>query len=109
MLTAYIDDSGTDGNTPFCVLAGFVFKTDSLGEFSDAWRAELQKPPSIRYMKMKEAEGLRGEFKGFTLDQRDHKLLNFVDIALRYSVNAVASLISNVSYHERLGASFQIP
>jgi hypothetical protein len=63
MLQIWLDDSGR-GQRPAFVLAGYFSSVDAWIEFSDEWKALLQKRPALRRLKAYEAFGLRGEFKG---------------------------------------------
>ncbi|MEP3300701.1 MAG: DUF3800 domain-containing protein, partial [Roseibium sp.] len=83
-LSAYFDDSGSDFGKRDLVFAGLVNRDDSWEQFSVAWSAALAKPPSIEYLKMAEANGLRGQFAGWTRDVRDQKLESLVEVLDRF-------------------------
>jgi Protein of unknown function (DUF3800) len=65
-MKAFIDDSGSGGDSPWFVLAGYLGTTDAWDKFDEPWRAVPDGPPSIGYFKSSEAESLRpdGQWKG---------------------------------------------
>lgn len=100
MLRIFVDDSGTDGTTEFCVLAGYVSDEDGWTKFSDEWQEALDDYPCLKYFKMSEAESLRGQFFGWSRAQRDEKVLRLASIAQSRSRYAVASVISHGAYDD---------
>ncbi|MGV0821097.1 hypothetical protein [Martelella sp. AMO21009] len=83
-LSAYFDDSASDIGRHDLVFAGLVNRNDSWEQFNAAWRAALAKPPSIEHLKMVEANGLRGQFAGWSRDSRDKKLENLAEVLDRF-------------------------
>jgi hypothetical protein len=76
-LHAYIDDSASEQRDRRLFMAGYLNRAEAWALFSDAWHEELQATPSIDYLKMAEANSLRGQFdrrKGWTKQKRDEKL-----------------------------------
>lgn len=73
-LSAYFDDSGSDAGDRDLVFAGLVNGNDAWEQFTTAWRAALAQAPAIAHLKMVEANGLRGQFAGWTREARDRKL-----------------------------------
>lgn len=59
MLAAHVDDSGSQGEGPVFVLAGYVADTDQWGRFSDQWQMSLDLSPKLSVFKIQQA--LRGE------------------------------------------------
>lgn len=74
LLRAYFDDSGSDGQSPYYVLAGYIATIERWEQFADEWHVALADPPSIKYFKAREAFRLKDQFNGFTSDQRDAKV-----------------------------------
>jgi hypothetical protein len=75
MLQAYVDDSTSEVGDQRLFLAGYINTADRWIRFSDAWKEELQAPPGeIDYLKMSEAYVLRGQFQGWSPEDRHEKL-----------------------------------
>ena len=83
-LSAYFDDSGSDTGKRDLVFAGLVNRDDAWEQFSVAWSVALAKPPTIEHLKMVEANGLRGQFAGWTRDARDQKLQDLAEVLARF-------------------------
>lgn len=98
MLTAYIDDSGTDAKGPFCVLAGYISDVERWKAFSDAWDDELHAPPKIAHFKMSEANNRRGPFWNWDEEARDRKVARLARIANNHAIGAIASIVSHKVY-----------
>jgi Protein of unknown function (DUF3800) len=73
-LQAFIDDSASEVADQRLVMAGYVNGAEIWASFADAWAKELKAPPSIKYLKMVEANNLRDQFKGWPAEDRDEKL-----------------------------------
>ena len=52
MLRAFIDDSGSGGDSPWYVLAGYVGTTEAWNAFDKPWREMLDDPPKLEYFKV---------------------------------------------------------
>jgi len=97
IVNGYIDDSADEA---VFVLAGYVAPAEEWAKFSDEWAATLKAPPSIAYLKTKEAMGSRGkkpngEFHRWTENQRDAKLnalYRVIDKYVSFEVSAVIHL-----------------
>lgn len=74
ILQAYIDDSASDLDDQMLFLAGYLNRADKWALFSDAWAEEMAASPKISYLKMAEANSLRGEFHDWKVEHRDEKL-----------------------------------
>lgn len=93
-LQAFIDDSASDKGDKRLFMAGYLNRADKWALFSAAWNEELQSPPSIAYLRMVEANGLRGQFKGWTAESRDDKLRSlarvikhFEPLSFQFTIN----------------------
>jgi hypothetical protein len=75
MLQASIDDSGSDLKGPVYVLSGYLARVEEWAIFADEWDAKLKEFPAIKYFKMVEAESLKGEFAGWSVEDRDQKVI----------------------------------
>ena len=77
LLTAYIDDSGTDGNSTTAVAAGFLTDVGKWGQFESEWRFALQRHGIEErgfHMADFNANPKRGVFAGWD-DNRGNELL----------------------------------
>src|ERR1700730_1812044 len=92
----FIDDSGSEPQSPIFVLAGFIASHEKWATFSVDWQAELDKSPKLDYFKMNEAAALRGQFsreKGWSERKRDARVLSFASIARQHAaVRAEATM-----------------
>jgi len=86
---AFVDDSGTKGTDRVFVLAGFIGPAEQWAVFSGRWKAWLDSPPSIKYLKMNEAVKLKGEFRGWKPAERDKKLAGGVEIIKQFPLRAI--------------------
>ncbi len=55
-------------------MAAWLGSSEEWKAFAPRWAACLQSPPTIRYLKMREAAGLSGQFRGMCPSDRDAKL-----------------------------------
>lgn len=100
MLKAFFDDSGSDGTGPICLIAGYIASVDSWCKFSDEWEVALESAPRIKYLKMAEAEGHRGEFAGWKQSDIDSKLIKLAKIIRRHVIGAVGSMVGCRVYEQ---------
>lgn len=73
-LQAFVDDSASDVGDRRLFMAGYLNRAEKWALHEDAWDEALHAPPSIDYLKMSEARGLRGQFQGWLPEDRDEKL-----------------------------------
>jgi hypothetical protein len=52
-LRAFIDDSGSGGDSPWYVLAGYVATTEEWNAFNESWTAALHELPRIDYFNLR--------------------------------------------------------
>lgn len=94
----FIDDSGSEPNEVYFVLAGFLSTADRWAAFSDEWQAALSLPPLLDYFKMTEASRLQEQFdrrRGWTDALRDQRVRLLVDIACRHVLLRISGAIQN--------------
>jgi hypothetical protein len=91
MLQGYFDDSGSDGQRPPFVLAGYILPAEKWAAFSDAWNTELAQEPKIRYFKMFEAKEARGEFSSIRYEFRRAKILKLIEVMRKYQLHGVCA------------------
>jgi hypothetical protein len=100
-LQAVVDDSGR-GNPPVFVLAGLAAKVEKWLGFPGAWDSVLKLEPKLAYFKMNDAHMLTGEFRGFSVAQRDQRLDAFVDVIEGHVEFAFRLVIPHVPYSQGL-------
>jgi hypothetical protein len=97
--TAFVDDSGSGGDSPYFALAGLVAETSVWQNFGKDWQLVLNSLPRIRYFKMSEAHSLNGEFSEFSAHERDARLRLLVDVILAYPVREASVLMPKRVFH----------
>jgi hypothetical protein len=82
VLRAFIDDSGSGGDSPWYVLAGYVGTVSGWELFDERWQRVLAADPAIEYFKASEAESLRpdGQWRGVSKQQRDAKINDLIQV-----------------------------
>lgn len=100
MLRAFIDDSGSDRNSAWYVLAGYIGTVEGWGRFDTEWMSVLQQHPTIAYFKSSEAESLRpnGQWAGVTAEQRNAKIDSLIEVIRRCARRAVCVRIRQSDY-----------
>ena len=91
MLQGYFDDSGSDGQRPPFVLGGYILPADNWAAFSDDWKAECSRPPTIDYFKMFQACDASGEFDLWQYDIRRHKILKLIEVMRKHKLHGLCS------------------
>lgn len=89
VLQAYVDDSGSDGEGPIFVLAGFLGTADDWISFSDEWAEALAEPPSLGYFKAAEANRLRDQFdrkRGWNERLRDDRVASLIRVIKKHAI-----------------------
>ncbi len=83
MFGVFIDDSGSDAQSPFMLLAALVAKKEAWDQFSLDWQAAIDADKPIDYFKSSEAATLTECFAGFTRKEAEAKTNVLTDIALK--------------------------
>jgi hypothetical protein len=99
---AFVDDSGSGGDSPYYVLAGYAASPQVWDSFSEEWKRVLDLSPRLEYFKMNEAEGLKGQFDGFTREQRDARLNAFIDVVLSHGLFEASLAMQEKDYRDIL-------
>ncbi len=99
---AFVDDSGSGGDSPYFVLGGYVASPEVWDYFVPAWESILDSSPRLEYFKMSEAESLKGQFAGFSAKNRTERLGKFIDVILDHDLFEWSVVISNADYREIL-------
>src|ERR1035441_6269714 len=73
---AFIDDSGSGGDSPWYVLAGYMGTVEGWDSFDAEWTSVLHADPRIECFKSSEAERLHyhSQWAGVSKEQRDSKI-----------------------------------
>lgn len=108
-LEAYIDDSASEVGDRRLFLAGYINTADQWAGFCDAWREALAQPPAILYLKMAEAQNLRGQFRSWTAEARDAKVLALARLIPRFGCWSVHSSVSRNEHQEILADASPFP
>lgn len=101
-LKAYIDDSGSGGDSPWYVLAGYLGTVDGWDRFDSPWLEVLHREPRIEYFKASEAESLRpdGQWAGVSPTQRDQKIDDLIDVISKCALRCVCARMRQRDYDE---------
>lgn len=94
ILQAYVDDSASDDGERRLFLAGYINTADKWELFSEAWAEELKRAPSIDYLKMREANRLHGQFRGWLAEDRDEKLRDLSRIIRHFQPASIHASVS---------------
>lgn len=102
MLKAFVDDSGSGGDSPWYVLAGYVGTVDGWNAFDGLWRSEMESHPKIDYFKGSEAESLRpdGQWAGATKDERDRKINALIEVIVKCAQRAIYVRVQQQDYDD---------
>jgi hypothetical protein len=101
MFQAFFDESGSETGDKILVVAGYIHDAATWAFFADDWKLRLDKPPTIEYFHMVEAQNLRDQFSGWTPSERDAKIDAFASLIEKYQPWSIACSISQ-SDHNRI-------
>ena len=104
-IQAYIDDSGSGGDSAWFVLAGYTSSKDAWDRFGPAWSEALREPPSIDVFKSSQAESLKGAFAGFTRDQADAKIAKLITVIRVHAERALHIRVKQKHYNRIIRAN----
>ncbi len=102
MLKAFIDDSGSGGDSPWYVLAGYVGTVEAWDAFEGPWSEVLDGPPKLEYFKASEAESLRsdGQWAGVSKGERNRRLDLFINVIGKFATRAFHARVMQTDYNE---------
>jgi hypothetical protein len=100
MVVAFVDDSGSGGDSKFSILAGYSASDITWSSFWPDWQDALNLDPKIEYFKMSEAESLKGQFLGFSPEKRTNRLNRFIDVILAHDLQEASVAIPMKDYRE---------
>jgi len=101
-MKAFVDDSGSGGDSRWFVLAGYLGTADAWDKFDAPWRAVLDGPPKIEYFKSSQAERLNRfeQWKGITPDQRDGRINALIEVIGRHATRPINVRLKQQDYDE---------
>jgi hypothetical protein len=100
MLKAFIDDSGSGGDSQWFVLAGYVGTAEAWDAFDEPWRKVLDGPPQIEVFKASQAESLKGRWAGITKDERDSRINALIEVIGRHAIRAIYVRVKQQDFDE---------
>ncbi|HEV8415085.1 MAG TPA: DUF3800 domain-containing protein [Bryobacteraceae bacterium] len=102
MLKAFIDDSGSGGDSTWYVLAGYLGTVDGWDSFDSLWAETLHADPYIEYFKGSEAESLRpdGQWAGISKQQRDAKIDALIKVIGQCARRSVCARLRQRDYDD---------
>jgi hypothetical protein len=103
----FIDDSGSEPQSPIFVLAGFIASHDNWARFSDDWQTELERVPKLDYFKMSEAAWLRGQFsreREWTESMRDNRVASFAAIVRKHAAIRVEATMRHDDFNRYMAS-----
>ena len=99
LLQVVIDDSGRgQERDPAFVLAGYIARVKNWEVFADDWQAALAEKPRIKYLKGSEAYRRKGQFRGWSEDRRDKKLIKLVSLIHKYAPLSVTLAVNGRAF-----------
>jgi hypothetical protein len=101
-LKAFIDDSGSGGDSPWFVLAGYVGTVEAWDAFDEPWRKVLDGPPKLKYFKASEAESLRpdGQWAGISKSERNDRIDSFIKVIGAHAARSIYVRLKQQDYDE---------
>ncbi len=98
-----IDDSNRgQEDAPAFILAGFMGRAENWARFADEWQKCLELHPPIKLLKGRDAINLRKEFGGWDADDRDKRLLHFVEVIKRHAFASIRLAITKGDFERIL-------
>ena len=89
----YVDDSGSEPQSPFFFLAGFISTVERWAAFSNEWDSALGLNPPLEYFKMSEAASFWEQFsssRGWNEANREDRLVSLARIINKYAMLRVS-------------------
>ena len=102
VLKAFIDDSGSGGDSPWYVLAGYLGTIAGWDSFDDQWTDVLRQHPRIAYFKSSEAERLscHGQWAGVSEEARNAKIDALIAVIGRFARRAICVRMKQRDYDD---------
>jgi hypothetical protein len=101
-LRAFIDDSGSGGDSPWFVLAGYVGTVEAWDSFDKPWRTVLDGHPKLEYFKSSEAESLRpdGQWAGISKGERNQRIDTLIEVIGNHTLRSLYVRLKQQDYNE---------
>ena len=99
-LQAFVDDSRSEVDGQNLVLAGSVHNAKTWSRFCNDWQAALDANPAIEYFRMAEAQNLSGQFRHWTGEARDAKVLTLGKIIRKHDPVSFECWMSQQSFNK---------
>ena len=102
ILKAFIDDSGSGGDSPWFVLGGYVGTAEAWDKFDHHWRAVLDGPPKLEYFKASQAESLRpdGQWAGISKNERNQRIDSLIKVIGNHALRSIYVRLKQQDYNE---------
>jgi Protein of unknown function (DUF3800) len=101
LLKAFIDDSGSGGDSPWFVLAGYVGTAEAWDAFDKPWREVLDGPPKLEYFKHSEVYGYDTQWGAISSkQQRQQRLDAFIDVVGKHASRSIYVRLKQKDYDE---------
>jgi Protein of unknown function (DUF3800) len=99
-LRAVIDDSGSGGDSPWFVLAGYLGTVEAWGAFGKPWRAVLDGPPKLEYFKHSEVYGSDNQWAGMSTTERNERIDAFIRVIGKHALRSIYVRLKQQDYDE---------
>jgi Protein of unknown function (DUF3800) len=99
-LKAFIDDSGSGGDSPWFVLAGYVGTAEAWDAFDEPWRKVLNGPPKLDYFKHSEVYGFDTQWAPLSKSERHERLDSFIKVIGAHATRSIYVRLKQQDYDE---------
>jgi hypothetical protein len=97
MLTAYLDDSGTDSSKKVITVAGYLGTVHQWESFNRKWASFLS-DYGVKMMRRSDLENFQGEFKGWTPEKRTRFIRRAQSIIRKHTYSAIGQLLVKADF-----------
>jgi hypothetical protein len=101
----YVDDSGSEPQSPVFYFGGFISSVENWAAFSNEWDSALALTPTLDYFKMSEAASFKEQFsktRGWNEANRNDRLVAFARIINKYAMLRVSASIRHDLFEKYL-------
>src|ERR1035441_10617733 len=104
VLKAFIDDSGSGGDSPWVVLAGYIATADGWGGFDAEWVRVISSDPRIDCFHASEAESRRpdGRWAGVSKVTRDKKIDCLIQVIQKFELQPISVRMRQSEYEQQI-------
>ena len=99
-LRAFIDDSGSGGESPWFVLAGYLGTIEAWDAFNEPWCAVLDRPPKLDYFKHSEVYG--SQWAGMSTTERNERVDAFIEVIGNHALRSIYVRLKQQDYDEAI-------